>query len=377
MKYLNKRNTSKGTVFLYNVGKSKYVYTTKKLSEDTDINSPIFYKSDAHAVRNFLRISENELFRNNLSLSEKFVLNVPTPHSEGGGFGKLTPEPTMGMMGNFPSNGQAANDSDNENPDDMDMGDGNMDMGGDDAGDMPDMDTNDGDGDNTDSENDEGKDGLQELSGKISSALRDYSEDDYSDKAKYAINMIMAAVDTDKLSDEDKEAIQKKFNKKFGGDDSSKSDKDMGEMGENKMYNPKVKTVKEETDLNEYFSLDDLDKEIYQISKVVYKKMKSYADVELIASWVTDQLPYGNSDTLEDDVYNALKSLSEKDSFTFLQVVDTLDKVYNSNESEEQRNDKYTDYHNIRKDKYNESFNGFTLKQLLFEPLFENKKKLK
>jgi hypothetical protein len=63
----------------------------------------------------------------------------------------------------------------------------------------------------------EGEDGpehmkeVQRLSGKLGQAIREINDEMESDDVKYVINMILSAVDLEKLSEEDKEAIIDRF----------------------------------------------------------------------------------------------------------------------------------------------------------------------
>lgn len=58
---------------------------------------------------------------------------------------------------------------------------------------------------------------IQKLSGKLGQKLREYNEDIESDDIKYVINMVLSAVDLEKLEDTDKEEI---VNKIEGDEDS-------------------------------------------------------------------------------------------------------------------------------------------------------------
>ena len=81
----------------------------------------------------------------------------------------------------------------------------------------------------------------QKYAGKLGQELRDLKERMESDDIKYILNMIISAVDLDKLDDEDIEEIGKKFERdevegdEFGSDevplpDSESPEEDLGEV---------------------------------------------------------------------------------------------------------------------------------------------------
>ena len=77
--------------------------------------------------------------------------------------------------------------------------------------------------DSQDMGGDEGADHMKEvqrLSGKLGQAIREIEDKMESDDVKYVINMILSAVDIEKLSDEDKEAIIDRFEPEENYDDA-------------------------------------------------------------------------------------------------------------------------------------------------------------
>lgn len=71
---------------------------------------------------------------------------------------------------------------------------------------------------------------VQRLSGKLGQALRDVEDKMESDDVKYVINMLLSAVDIEKLSEEDKEEIVDRFEPKeeegFGGEEDGSEDEE-------------------------------------------------------------------------------------------------------------------------------------------------------
>ena len=105
-------------------------------------------------------------------------------------------------------------------------------MGGEESGSESPDDYADVDPDDLDTDDPEKM--IQKLSGKLAYELRDYDDEDkYSDTAKFAMSMTTSALQVDKMSDEDKNAIEAKIDGKFdspSNDDESGEDIDLGEM---------------------------------------------------------------------------------------------------------------------------------------------------
>jgi hypothetical protein len=60
---------------------------------------------------------------------------------------------------------------------------------------------------------------IQKFAGKLGQSLRDEKEKMESDDIKYVINMVLSAVDIDKLDDEDKEEIADRFDPEAEGEE--------------------------------------------------------------------------------------------------------------------------------------------------------------
>jgi hypothetical protein len=90
----------------------------------------------------------------------------------------------------------------------------------------------------------------QKYAGKLGQELRDLHDRMESDDIKYILNMIISAVDLDKLSDEDIEDISKKFER----------EEEEGEMGsEEPTGEEPAPSAEPELDMNEYDSMSALD----------------------------------------------------------------------------------------------------------------------
>jgi hypothetical protein len=91
---------------------------------------------------------------------------------------------------------------------------------------------------------------IQKFSGKLGQELRDQQPKMESDDIKYILNMIISAVDLDKLSDEDIEDIAKKFER----------EEEEGGMGsEEPTGEEPAPSAEPELDMNEYDSMSALD----------------------------------------------------------------------------------------------------------------------
>jgi hypothetical protein len=90
----------------------------------------------------------------------------------------------------------------------------------------------------------------QKYAGKLGQELRDLHDRMESDDIKYILNMIISAVDLDKLSDEDIEDVAKKFER----------EEEEGEMGsEEPTGEEPAPSAEPELDMNEYDSMSALD----------------------------------------------------------------------------------------------------------------------
>jgi len=116
---------------------------------------------------------------------------------------------------------------------------------------------------------------VQKYAGKLGQELRDLHDRMESDDIKYVLNMVISAVDLDKLSDEDIEEIGKKFERdEEKGDDSSSDDNtskepsadtDLGEEAMNKLDEfinaPHIGSELGETSLDSYMPSENVDEE--------------------------------------------------------------------------------------------------------------------
>jgi hypothetical protein len=73
---------------------------------------------------------------------------------------------------------------------------------------------------------------VQKFAGKLGQELRDQKEKMESDDIKYVLNMIISAVDLDKLEEEDIEDIAKKFERDEDFGDSDEIPSEEPEMGD-------------------------------------------------------------------------------------------------------------------------------------------------
>jgi hypothetical protein len=108
----------------------------------------------------------------------------------------------------------------------------------------------------TDGEEDMGKRSsymaeAQKYAGKLGQELRDLHDRMESDDIKYILNMIISAVDLDKLSDEDIEDIAKKFEREEEGG--------MGSEEPSAEVPSEEPAVEPEADMNEYDAMGSLD----------------------------------------------------------------------------------------------------------------------
>ena len=92
----------------------------------------------------------------------------------------------------------------------------------------------------------------QKYAGKLGQELRDLHDRMESDDIKYILNMIISAVDLDKLSDEDIEEIGKKFERE---DEGQEGGDDTGTEVPDEQGNPEPAP----TDVNEYDAMGSLD----------------------------------------------------------------------------------------------------------------------
>jgi len=99
---------------------------------------------------------------------------------------------------------------------------------------------------------------IQKLSGKLAYELRDFDdEDDYSDTAKFAMAMTISALDSDKISEEDKNDLEKKMDDKFDDTGEVESDNSDEDIEESVFLESLSNDLEMEKILLERFSEDD------------------------------------------------------------------------------------------------------------------------
>ncbi len=132
---------------------------------------------------------------------------------------------------------------------------------------------------------------IQKYSGKLGQELRDQKEKMESDDIKYVLNMIISAVDLDKLDDEDIEEIGKKFDREIE-DDADMSDDmpdvpadddttpaeptgDEGDLGEMDVMDKLESFINTPMSTEEEIDLDEIKNEIHKsISETLGKYFK-------------------------------------------------------------------------------------------------------
>jgi hypothetical protein len=175
-----------------------------------------------------------ELVKGQEELQEatKYVLKQPKPQAE-------APMPEEPM--DSPVDEPTSDESVPPMPDDM---------GGEQSVEEPEM-----GGDETNNVDNEGKPSdymaeVQKYAGKLGQELRDRKSRMESDDIKYVLNMIISAVDLDKLDEEDIEEIAKKF---------ERDSEDFGDEDEMSSEEPETFEEPEEDDLSEINSIDALE----------------------------------------------------------------------------------------------------------------------
>jgi hypothetical protein len=119
---------------------------------------------------------------------------------------------------------------------------------------------------------------VQKFAGKLGQELRDQKDKMESDDIKYVLNMIISAVDLDKLEDDDIEEIGKKFEREedeMGGEEEIPAKEP--EMGDDEV--PSEEPSPEE-DLGEMDGLDALESFINTPVETDEIDLSSYADID-------------------------------------------------------------------------------------------------
>jgi hypothetical protein len=121
---------------------------------------------------------------------------------------------------------------------------------------------------------------VQKFAGKLGQELRDQKEKMESDDIKYVLNMIISAVDLDKLEEEDIEEISKKFERDedFGDDEETPSEEP--EMGDDEEVPAEEPTSDEDIDENQDVSMDALEAFINTPVETGEIDLSKYADID-------------------------------------------------------------------------------------------------
>ena len=162
------------------------------------------FSSYAEALKRLELIKSQELQE-----ATKYVLKTNTPKSE-----EPAPAPAMDEPAPAPN---ASPEASAPAPSDSEEGEGApIDMGSEEERPAEDSDSKEEMG-TEDAGGEEGPEHMKEvqrLSGKLGQAIREVNDQMESDDVKYVINMLLSAVDLEKLSEEDKEAIVDRFEPK-------------------------------------------------------------------------------------------------------------------------------------------------------------------
>ena len=212
MKLLKSKQVANKTIGLFREG--NYYYVKENLKNTTDVKDFQF-----NPLGNLSRYRKNSL-KEGESLftrivNEEFMNTVKeeTPRSV---LRFDIPKPIVKL--GAPTMGGDAIEANSEKPNDeaemSDMEDAeDTNMGGDTNDEMA-TDSLEDDANTSDESEDDGDD-FEKLSGKLAYELRNDDSEDAGQNAKYALNMVISAIDVNKLSDDDKEDIKAKLDKKL------------------------------------------------------------------------------------------------------------------------------------------------------------------
>lgn len=212
MKLLKSKQVANKTIGLFREG--NYYYVKENLKNTTDVKDFQF-----NPLGNLSRYRKNSL-KEGESLftrivNEEFMNTVKeeTPRSV---LRFDIPKPIVKL--GAPTMGGDAIEANSEKPNDeaemTNMEDAeDTNMGGDTNDEMA-TDSLEDDA-NTSDESEEDGDDFEKLSGKLAYELRNDDSEDAGQNAKYALNMVISAIDVNKLSDDDKEDIKAKLDKKL------------------------------------------------------------------------------------------------------------------------------------------------------------------
>jgi hypothetical protein len=144
----------------------------------------------------------------------------------------------------------------------------------------------------------------QKYAGKLGQELRDLHDRMESDDIKYILNMIISAVDLDKLDDEDIEDIAKKFEREeeeMGGDEPTGEEP----TGEEPAPAPAPE------DMNEYDSMSALDEFVNTPMDTDEIDLSKYA-IKEDGEMEQDELQELDLDEMKNDINNAIGSTLSK-----------------------------------------------------------------
>jgi len=141
----------------------------------------------------------------------------------------------------------------------------------------------------------------QKYAGKLGQELRDLHDRMESDDIKYILNMIISAVDLDKLSDEDVEDIAKKFERE-----------EESEMGsEEPSGEEPAPSVEPESEMNEYDSMGALDEFINTPMDTDEINLSKYA-IKEEGNEDQDDIQELDLDEIKNEINNSINSTLHK-----------------------------------------------------------------
>jgi hypothetical protein len=138
----------------------------------------------------------------------------------------------------------------------------------------------------------------QKYAGKLGQELRDLKEKMESDDIKYILNMIISAVDLDKLDDEDIEEIGKKFERE---EDEMSSEEPSAE-DEIPAEEP---ATEPEAEMNEYDSMDALESFINTPIEAEEINLSNYSDLGSVDE-MEDELKELDLEEIKNDINQAI-----------------------------------------------------------------------
>jgi hypothetical protein len=144
----------------------------------------------------------------------------------------------------------------------------------------------------------------QKYAGKLGQELRDLHDRMESDDIKYILNMIISAVDLDKLSDEDVEEIGKKF------------EREEDEMGGSEEPSAEVPSeepaVEPEADMNEYDAMGSLDEFVNTPMDTDEIDLSKYAIKETGDEYNEDNIQELDLDEIKNEINSSISQTLHK-----------------------------------------------------------------